>query len=306
MMTRRLSTVLAATLVSLGWLIWAPLALAHDGQPLAPHDVWRAWNFDGLIWLSLGAGAWAYFRGLGVLWHRPGVQHQVLGWRAVSFAAGLGTLFVALVSPLHALGASLFSAHMVQHILLILVAAPLLTLGAPQSPFLLAVPWAQRHQLGRIWREAVWLRAARRVFTQPLAAWGLHTLTIWVWHLPDLYQGTLESEWIHVLEHALFLGTGLLFWSAILRPGYGAGVLSLFTLTVNTTLLSALMTFAPWPWYAHYVATAPLWHLTPLEDQQLAGVIMWIPAGLGYTLAALILFTAWLAKVDQPRAVPHK
>jgi putative membrane protein len=142
--------------------------------------------------------------------------------------------------------------------------------------------------------------------SQLLVAWGLHTLTIWVWHLPDFYQAALESEWIHVLEHTLFLGTGLLFWAVILRPGYGIGVLSLFTLTLHSTLLSALITFAPWPWYTHYLDTAPLWHLTPLEDQQLAGVLMWIPAGLVYTLAALILFTAWLAKIDQPRAMSHK
>ena len=299
---RSLSTLpFRVTLLALVAIMIGPasVAFAHDGQPLAPHDIWSAWNGDLVVWLGLLLSVWAYGRGLAVLWHRPGVRHSLLGWRAASFVAGLGVLGLALISPLHALGSALFSAHMLQHVLLILVAAPLLSLGAPQGPFFLAIPWATRHQVGRVLREAAWLRSAQRILSQPVVVWGLHTLTIWVWHLPDFYQGALESEWFHSLEHLMFLGTGLLFWSVVWRAGHGLGVLSLFTLTLQSTLLSALITFAPWPWYSLYLTTTPLWNLTPLEDQQLAGVIMWIPAGFMYTFAALTLFMVWLTEIDQ-------
>lgn len=306
MLIARFWITLLALVVVVGLLtVPTRLAFAHDGQPPAPHDIWHAWNGDLLIWFSLALGAWAYGRGLAVLWRRLGVRHTVLGWRLASFVAGLIVLFVALISPLHALGSALFSAHMLQHMLLILVAAPLLSLGTPHGPLLLAIPWTLRHQLGQAWRKAIWLQVAWRTLKPPVVVWGLHALTLWAWHLPDLYQATLQNEWVHILEHMNFLGSAVLFWSVLLRLGPGLGVLSVFALAMQSTLLGALMTFAPRPWYAAYTATTPAWNLTPLEDQQLAGVIMWIPAGVVYTLAALIFFWAWLASAERA-ASQHK
>jgi cytochrome c oxidase assembly factor CtaG len=278
-----------------------PLVSAHDGQPPAPHDLWSAWNWEPAIALGLGLAAWAYARGLRALGRRGEIRQAARGWRLASFLAGLGVLFIALMSPLDALASALFSAHMLQHVLLILVAAPLLILGVPLGPFLLALSSPVRRTMGRGWRQTAWPRLSWQALTQPLVVWALHAVALWAWHAPGLYQAALRSELVHLLEHFSFLGTALLFWWVLRGAGSGSGfgVLYLFTLALQSGLLGALITFAPRPWYLAYRATAPAWGLTPLEDQQLAGVLMWIPMGVVYTIAALILFAAQLASIER-------
>jgi putative membrane protein len=203
-------------------------------------------------------------------------------------------LFVALVSPLDALGTALFSAHMVQHMVLVLVAVPLLVLGAPQTGLLWALAEPRRRRLGAWWHCATGLRIGWRALSRPLVVWLLHAAALWLWHLPRLYQAALTSELVHLAEHASFLGTALLFWWVLLggspreRLNPALGVLYLFSFALQGGLLGALMTFAPAPWYPAYTTTVAAWGLTPLEDQQLAGLIMWVPAGLVYLAAALV------------------
>lgn len=163
------------------------IALAHDGQPLAPHDLWRAWNWPPVLWMGLGLAGWAYARGLHWLGRRGGSGSATAQWRAAAFVAGLAALFIALISPLDALSGVLFSAHMAQHMLLILVAAPLLVLGTPLSPFLLALPAPARTVLGRWWKRTSWARMAWHTLTQPVVVWALHTLALWLWHAPGPY-----------------------------------------------------------------------------------------------------------------------
>jgi putative membrane protein len=119
-----------------------------------------------------------------------------------------------------------------------------------------------------------------------------------MWHLPWLFDQTLHSDWIHAAQHATFFFTALLFWwpLASRKPamGYGAGMLYVFTTALHTSVLGALLTFAPRAWYRSYVATAPLWHLTALEDQQLGGLIMWIPGGTLLLGVTLVLLVRWL------------
>jgi putative membrane protein len=292
----------------------ARVALAHDGQPIAPHDLWDAWNWEPAVWLGLGLSAWVYTRGLRALWRRGKEGRAALAWRGASFAAGLIALFIALISPLDRLGAALFSAHMVQHMALILIAAPLLVLGAPLGPLLLGLPESMRRDLGRWWRRAgpnFGLRAGWRApFGHPLVAWSLQVFALWAWHAPGLYQAALQSELVHPFQHLSFLGTALLFWWVIMTPpgktsseaqglGYGLAVFALFTTTLQSGLLGALITFAPRPWYAAYTTTTALWNLTPLEDQQLAGAVMWILGGVVYGLAALFLFMVWLTAIER-------
>src|SRR5690606_3995771 len=126
-------------------------------------------------------------------------------------------LFLALATPLDPLGGSLFSAHMVQHELLMLLAAPLLVLGAPMVAFLWALPRAWRRPLGR-WARRRSVRAAWHAIPHPLVAWGLHAAAIWIWHAPRLYEATLTSDLIHALQHLSFFGTALLFWWPVLHP----------------------------------------------------------------------------------------
>jgi len=141
----------------------------------------------------------------------------------------------------------------------------------------------------------------------PVVAWILHAAAIWIWHAPPLFQATLHSETVHTAQHLSFLFTGLLFWWALLRGtenrrGRVAGVLYLFTTALHTNLLGALLTFSRRVWYPIYGASTAPWGLTPLEDQQLAGLIMWIPAGIAYLVAALALIARVLREPSEPRS----
>lgn len=294
-MTRRLALLLTAL---------APVpAFAHGGQPIQPHDLWTAWTTDAFVWMLLLASAWLYARGVERMWRRSGAGRGIRRWQAGCFAAGWATLFVAMATPLHALGEALFSAHMVQHELLMALAAPLLVLGRPVIPFLWALPIRWRRGLGR-WAKGSAVRGGWRMATGPFAAWLLHAAALWAWHLPGPYQASLASGAVHTLQHASFLGTGLLFWWALIhgragRMGYGAAAFYLFATAMHSGGLGALLTFAPEPWYPAYAGAAQAWGLTALEDQQLAGLVMWIPAGLSYLVAGLVLVAAWLREAER-------
>jgi putative membrane protein len=277
---------------------------AHDGLLLAPHDLWTAWSFEPAVVICLGLSAWLYLRGVRSLWRSAGSGHGIQRREAAIFAAGWIMLLLALLSPLHQLGGVLFSAHMAQHELLIAVAAPLLVLGRPLVPFVWALPMKWRRTVGD-WAAVVPVRVTWELLTLPLVAWTLHAIAIWVWHAPALFQATLNSEAVHTLQHVSFLGTALLFWWALLRGREGrlgrpAAVLYLFTTSVHTTLLGALLAFSSTLWYPLYASSTAAWGLTPLEDQQLAGLIMWVPAGLAYLIATLAITASWL-KEPAPR-----
>jgi cytochrome c oxidase assembly factor CtaG len=269
-----------------------------DAHLLVPHDLWSAWSFDPVVIVLLALSAGLYFQGVRALWRNAGPGHGIQRWEAVAFVGGWLTLAVALVSPLHRLGGVLFAAHMAQHELLMVLAAPLLVLGRPIIPFLWALPISWRRVAGD-WAAARPVRGAWMLLTAPVVAWGLHATAIWLWHAPPLYQATLGSELLHTAQHVSFLVTALLFWWALLHGREGrlvrpAAVIYLFTTAVHTSLLGVLLTFSNRLWYPLYDATAGVWGLTALEDQQLAGLIMWIPAGLAYLIAALVIAGSWL------------
>jgi cytochrome c oxidase assembly factor CtaG len=273
--------------------------LAHPGQPQAPHDLWGAWNLDPVLLGGLLLAAWAYRRG-----QTSGPRRPVDTWRARCFAAALAALGVALASPLDALSGALASAHMVQHLLLLLVAAPLLALSAPASAILRGSPLAVRRASGR-WRRRLGLSHGNlAVLRHPAAAWLLHVGVLWFWHAAAPYDAALDNEFLHVLEHASFLVTAVLFWHAVIgvrgaaRVSGGLGVLLVFAMAMQSVFLSALLTFARTPWYSGYATTTASWGLDPLADQQVAGVIMWIPAGGIYLAAALVLLVTWIRATE--------
>jgi cytochrome c oxidase assembly factor CtaG len=200
---------------------------------------------------------------------------------------------------------------MAQHMLLVVVAAPLLALSAPLGPVLRGLPAPARRALGRGWARLGWPRRLWRALTHPAAAGALHLGLLWVWHAPGLYQAALTSEWVHGLEHASFLGSALLFWWVLARPGRRApwlrgpgGTLYVFALALPSGLLGALITFSTVAWYPAYALTTRAWGLSPVEDQQLAGAIMWVPAGVVYLAAGLAVLGAWLARMEAPRQAP--
>ena len=269
--------------------------VAHAGRSLAPHDLWGAWNVDVVLMGGLAFTAWAYARG------RKGPRRASDAWRGRCFAVALGAVAVALVSPLDALSGALASAHMVQHVLLLLVAAPLLALSSPGTTLLRGAPTALRQATGR-WRRRL------RPLGNPAAVWALHVATIWFWHAAVPYDAALDNHVVHVAEHATFVLTGLAFWRVVLGArgavSNGLGILLVFTMAMQSVFLSALLTFASSPWYSGYESTTAAWRLDPLEDQQLAGVIMWIPAGLVYLGVALALLVRWIQATEaEPVAV---
>jgi putative membrane protein len=202
----------------------------------------------------------------------------------------------------HAWGRVLFSAHMTQHEVLMLVAAPLLVLGRPLIAFLWALPLNWSRRLGNV-AKVGWINRLWRTLTIPLVAWLAHAIALWVWHIPLLFEAVLHNEAVHTAQHLSFLLSALLFWWALIHgpqgaTGYGAAVLYLFTTSIHSGLLGALITFAGSVWYPSYVGLTSSWGLTPLEDQQLGGLIMWIPAGLVYVIAGLALFAGWMREAD--------
>lgn len=274
-----------------------PVLLLHEGQPHNWHDLLRAWSFEPLVVISLAITALLFTIGLHRLKGR-----SIRTWEALCFALGWLALFVALVSPVHAWGQVLFSAHMTQHELLMLVAAPLLVLSRPLIAFLWALPLSWSRSLGNVAKMPA-LNHVWRTFTIPLVAWAVHAIALWVWHIPVLFEAVLHYESVHTAQHLSFLISALLFWWALIHGpqgamGYGAAVLYLFTTSIHSGVLGALITLAGSVWYPSYNGLTNSWGLTPLEDQQLGGLIMWIPAGLVYVIAGLALFGGWLREAD--------
>lgn len=300
-MPRRRYLALAAMVLIA--LVWPSPVLAHAGG--RTDSPWSLWHLDPLILLGLVLSGGLYARGLARLWRR-GVGRGVRRWQAAAFAAGLAVLAFALLSPLAGLAEELFSAHMGQHLLLLLVAPPLLLLGAPHVPGSLALP--------RAWRRPL-AAALHRVGRYPLCralgslgvVWLVQIASLWLWHLPALYEAALRHELLHALEHVTFIATALLFWSVVLAPfrsrraEFGAAIVFVIATALPNGLLGALMTLAPRPWYPTYAASTAAWGLTPLVDQQLAGLLMWIPPGLVSVALVAGLLLAWLGGMEPRR-----
>lgn len=278
---------------------------AADAHPLA-HAAATQWTWEPLVVVPLAIATALYAAGVARLWRRAGVGHGVARLEAASFAAGTLTLVVALLSPVAWLSQILFSVHMTQHTLLMLVAAPLLTFGQPVYAWLWAFDDSRREPVARaIRRRAVlrgwrWLTAALTVFLVQAAA-------LWLWHVPALYEAALRSDAVHAFEHLCLVLSASLFWWAMVhgrygRAGYGLAVLYVFLTAVHSSALGALLVVSPNAWYADYVRQGDAWHIDALGDQQLAGLLMWIPASVIFIVFGLALFAAWLGESEKRAA----
>jgi putative membrane protein len=251
--------------------------------------------------------AW-YAIGLRAMWTRAGVGRGVSRLQAISFGAGLLVVVVALSGPVDEMSDALFSAHMVQHLALILVAAPLCVFGVPMNPMLMALPRENRRAAARWWKRNVAFRAAVRLVTAPAIVFLLHMVAMWFWHFPGPYQMALRNPAIHAAEHLSFFGTALLFWWIVAAPSgprrasEGAAILMVAGTLMQSGVLGALLMFASTAWYPAHAAGAQTWGMTPLEDQQLAGLIMWVPAGLVYVAAVAWLFLRWMRRDERRTA----
>ena len=242
---------------------------------------------------------------------RMGGQQRaaILGrWRAGSYFTGLALLFVVLMSPLDALSDDLFSAHMLQHMFLLLVVPPLLVWGRPVITWLWAFDVGNRRAIARGWKRGG-CNGAFRFLMHPLCVWTLLSAALCFWHLPGPYDAALHREWLHDLEHASFLAFSLQFWTLVIEPygqrralGYGATVIFVVSSGFVMGMIGAVLTFAPVPLYTAYLHTTQVHGLTPVQDQQIAGIIMWIPSNLVHAAALCTVFFAWF-RTDERRAV---
>ena len=260
--------------------------------------------------LLLAAAAVMYLIGTLHL-HYRGVRPRRI--ERASFWVGWGAMFIAVAPPLDAASSQSFSSHMAQHELLMLIGAPLMIVGRPIVPWLWALPGRVRPvaaagfqgtAVGTLWR---WL-------TLPAFAWALHGATVWLWHAPVLYQAALESEAVHALQHATFVGTAVLFWWGLIygrygRAAYGASALFVFVTMMHTGALGALFSLSTTSYYPLYRERASAAGIDPVADQQLAGLYMWIPSGLVLTIFALAFMFAWLSESERRagigKAVPR-
>ena len=243
-------------------------ALQFDGLPYCgpapmPGDVWQNWNFDPVL---IGALVLAM-----ALWER---RRKRTPAQRFAFGAGIAMLALVFLSPLCALSSGLFTARSLQHVLLVGVAAPLLS-----------------HAIG----ERRWLSAG--------SAAMLHSCIFWFWHLPGTYAAALSSDLVYWLMQLSLLGSGVLFWSAVYRSRTLAGdVTALAAVTTQMGLLGALLTFAPVALYAPHFLTTPLYGLSPVQDQQLAGLVMWVASVPFYGMAAWPLLRRWYGQLREAAA----
>lgn len=280
-------------------------AVAHGFD--AADGTLPGWTLDPWIIVPLIASALLF--AIGWVRLRARSKRDAEHWRrqAILFSAGWGVIAASLLSPLHAAGERSFTAHMIEHELLMLLGAPLLVLARPLPSMLWALPSAVRRWTGLLLTRAgigrLWASTSK-----PLTATTLQAAALWLWHAPVLFDLALGSNGWHIAQHVSFLGSALLFWSAMLTEPTGrtrasasraVAALCLFATSVVSGALGGLMAMSQSPWYAGYarLGMAPF-ELTPAEDQQLAGLLMWIPGGLVHAIVALMLLRGVLVEGD--------
>jgi putative membrane protein len=267
-------------------LLLAAPALAHA------HEAGGGGGMEPWVAACLAASGLLYVAGLRKLWRRAGAGRGVTWKHAAMFGAGWTTLVAALGGPIEAWSGASFAAHMVQHELMMMVAAPLFAASRPLGVLAWALPAATRHGL-RALTSRNWVRTSWRWLTSPLWATALSIAALWLWHAPRLFDLALTHRGWHAAQHASFFVTSLAFWWA-LRPSRspasaaGRTVACLFVAMIVTGALGGLLAFAGTPWYAPYADDPSPFGWTPLEDQQMGGLIMWIPGGALFMAIALL------------------
>lgn len=269
--------------------------IAHGAPPPRPAmpELLIAWHADLLVLGGCAAAAALYAWGL----RRWAVAHPNRTFprrRVAAFVAGLGVALLALSSPIATYAEALLSVHMVQHLLLIFVAAPLTLAGTPVALARGALPPEGRRRLAALLRSGPGV-----ALTHPAATWAALIGVLYATHFTGLYDAALESPWLHAAEHAAYLAAGLLFWHPVLaaepgphRLGYGGRLLYVF-LAVPANAFLGVALYGATSAYPHYETLRRAWGPSPLADQQAGGLLMWVVGGLGMLAAVLALAGAW-------------
>jgi putative membrane protein len=271
------------------------------------------WPFEPVVIIGVELAAVLYWiGGMGVSRkHRHGTSSR---WREAAFWLGLLTILLALQSPIEMLARQLFWVHMVQHLLLMVVAAPLLALASPWTRMWRALPLRLRRGIAHplfLHPRLAWLRAAYRQVSRPSVIWVLSAANLWLWHLPPLYDLTLRNHLVHHLEHSLFLILGIAFWAHLIdqRPfraplGTLARAGYVFLAMVQSWGLAGVLSFATVPFYSYALLPSRPGGISALTDQQLGGGMMWVPGAITYSIALIVFLFQWLAEEDSRAQVP--
>lgn len=271
-----------------------PLGLAYCGSPPNPAEIWSTWRLDPLLLSLLAAWCIAYAIGcrrLGSV--GPDARHRA------SFYAGWSIVTLALVSPLCPLSVSLFAARATQHVILALLGAPLIIAARPLPTLVAAfAPDAAAHAQ----------HAIENTLTRtPFAAAATFAVCVWVWHMPGPYAATFLSVPLYWCMHVTMFGSACWLWAALLRGSETnpfAGVVAGIASSVQMGLLGALITLSPRALYGPHFLTTATWGLTPLQDQQLGGVVMWVPGCTAFLVVAMVTLARWLSPARRAVRVP--
>lgn len=282
------------------------LLLLSGGHANPSGAFWRSWPSEPMLVVGLGLAAGLYWLGWARL-RRSTARTVLPAWRAWCFGGGIAAMAAALLSPVAVYSERLFFMHMIQHLLLLLIAPPLLLMGAPLVPSLWGLPASLRRVAGRRLGPRGALARIGHVLTLPAVAVALYVGTIAVWHIPAFYDAAQGRTITHDIEHAAFFGTALLYWWPIIHPSGGRRRLSvgraipyLLPPFLEGMLIGALITFADRPIYRTYAEMEPTWGMSALDDQELGGLIMWVPGGMLFLIPLLGLLTVLLR--DEERA----
>jgi putative copper resistance protein D len=296
---RRRPALLAAVLGPAAALSGAGVALAHGPVPAVPPNPLNlvfGWTLEPAVLLPLLVVAVGWLRLIGRI-DRAHPANPVPRRRRVAFLAGLGVIAIALMSGIDAYDTTLFSVHMVQHVLLTLVAAPLIALGAPITTLLrAATPHVRRRLILPILHSRV-----MRVLSFPVVSWIVFAAVMWGTHFSPLFDLSLEQPLVHDLEHALYLGAGLLFWWPAVgldpspwRMPHPVRAMYVFLQMPQNTFLAVAILGSSVPLYAHYATLVRSWGPSALEDQQQAGGLMWIGGDVLFLAAMAAILAGWM------------
>ena len=278
--------------------------------PAAAHDASGAlgssttWSYDPWLLNSLYISGIGFFLGTQRIWSAAGFGRGVQVPQVASFWTGWLVLGLAITSPLHWLGERLFSAHMIEHELIMVVAAPLMAWARINGALFWSLPRHWRPAAGRLFTTGL-IAACWRAVSHPVTATTLHALALWLWHATPFYRFALENVSVHRLQHVSFFLAALLFWWVLFhgrgfgrstRIRDGISLACLFVTVLHSGLLGALLTLSPRVWFPEQGLLAGDFGLSPLEDQQLAGLIMWIPMGTLYTCAGVFFAYRWISR----------
>src|SRR4051794_10996912 len=300
----RIASAVAVVAGTAATLLAAPTVLAHGGTVPPPPDALSfplGWSFDPLVWLPAIVALLLWRHGVRTV-ARGHPEHPVARRRTVSWTLGVFALLVALDSGIERYDTTLFSVHMVQHMILTLVGPPLLVFAGPITLLLQASSPATRKR----WILPVLHSRVMRALSFPVVSWLLFAGVMWGSHFSPLFDLSLENQWIHSAEHALYLTAGLLFWWPVVGPDPSpwrmsppVRVLYVGLQMPQNTFLALAIYMASVPLYAHYVTTIRSWGPTPLEDQQLAGGLMWVGGDIAFITAVGLLVLAWMRWEDR-------